>query len=317
MKKLIYIKKNKILFIMIGLLLIYKISTRTTGIDFSSYVKIYERTQELDLKSFSLRIEPLFLLMFLLSPTQVFAFGIIGTISLYFKLNSILKFSYYPFLSLIYYIMFFFIKDDMGRIRAGVASAIMIYATKYLESRKYLLFIFIAFLFHRSIILYFIVYILYNRNLSQKKLEIFFIFSILLSLIDFSKLIYCLTFIPYIKTTILLYISKIERIYFSPIMIMKCFYVYLFFRYYKKLCLYKYFKQLFLVYLVGNMIYFSFNSINIIATRGSEIFSCIEFILLPYLLKISNKYIIKIVIFIIITAYYMYGCYNELYYLIS
>ena len=168
MKKLIYIKKNKILFIMIGLLLIYKISTRTTGIDFSSYVKIYERTQELDLKSFSLRIEPLFLLMFLLSPTQVFAFGIIGTISLYFKLNSILKFSYYPFLSLIYYIMFFFIKDDMGRIRAGVASAIMIYATKYLESRKYLLFIFIAFLFHRSIILYFIVYILYNRNLSQK-----------------------------------------------------------------------------------------------------------------------------------------------------
>ena len=306
MKILTHVKITKILFVILGFLLIYVIATRNTGIDFSSYIRIYKVSQTLGLEYFKVRIEPLFLLVFLLCPTQIFAFGAIGAISIFFKLNSILKYSYYPFLSLMYYIMSFFIKDDMGRVRAGVASAIMIYATKYLGGKKYLLFILVAFLFHKSIILYFIVYILYKRKLSKNKLELIFLFSILLSFINFSKLIYYFSFIPYINTTASLYLSRIEKIYFSPIMIVKCFYMFLFFLYYKKLCCYEYFNKVFLIYLVGNMIYFSFNSIDIIATRGSEIFTCIEFILLPYLLKISNKYITKTIIFGGITAYYIY-----------
>lgn len=308
MKKNSLNKKKSINFIfgLISIFLIYKIAYRTTGIDYDAYVRIYNAIQVGGVTFLKSRIEPLFVIFFLISPTRIIAFGLIGAISVFFKLKSILTYSYYPILSLfLYYILFFYI-DDMGRVRAGIASAIMIYAIKYLGKKRYLLFLLIAFSFHKSMLLYIIIYILYKVKLTKKKMVYIFIISLVFSLIDFSKIIYFMSLLPHIGSTASLYLFSTKRIGFSPIMIVKVFYLCLFFLNYEKLRYYKYFNELFLIYLIGNSIYFCFNSVIIIVTRGSEIFTCIEFILLPYLLKITNVKIYKIFILFCIISYFLY-----------
>lgn len=306
LKNLFYNEFKKLLFLIIGLLCVYKIANRVTGTDIGSYIEIYNDIKVYGLEYLNSRIEPLFVLLFFLSPSRIIAFGVVGAIAIYFKFKSILNLSYYPFLSLLYYLMYFFNKDELGRVRIGIAIAIIMYATIYMGEKKYLFFLLIAFLFHKSIMLYFIVFILYKKNLKLREIKIIFFSSLIFYFMDFSKLMYLLTYIPYINTTIILYLSEIKRIGFSPIMISKIFFMMIFLFYYKKLCYYKYFKKIFLIYLVGNFIYFSFNSIPIIATRGSEIFTCVEFILLPYLLKISNRLYVKTYTFFIMTSYYLY-----------
>lgn len=301
--KKIYIK---FIFICIGIFLIMKITYRTSGIDYENYVDMFNSVKLSGLDYLKSRIEPLFVLLLYFSKNKEVAFGIIGCITIFFKLNSIYKYSIFPFVSLIFYYYSFYYIDDLGRIRIGIATAILIYSIRFLKEKKFFIFLIIAILFHKSSILYLIPHYFVSKKINKEKLIKILITSLFLSLFDWSYFFILLKNIDFFSSTVVLYIDSIQRIGFTPYILSKLFFMLLFIINFNKLKYYKYFNELFIIYFIGNIFYFTFNSIKILATRGSEVFICIEFLILPYLLKTSKNVQIKFIIFIILVLYYLY-----------
>lgn len=299
-------KIKKSVFFILGLLLIYKAGTRIDGIDYDSYSLIYNKIQN-NILDKSTRLEPIFRLLFSISPKKIIAFSLIATISIFLKLNSILKYSVFPFLSLVLYYYSFYYSDDMGRIRVGFAVAILAYGIRYLNNnKKFLLILFLGILCHKSVILYLIPFLLNKINLNEKKISCLIIFSVVLGLINLVPIVEYISKINYFSSTISLYYRINEKIGFSSVMLFKLINVILFSWNYKKLISYRYFKENFICFLSGVCTYFSFNSFAIIATRGSEVFTGIEFIILPFLLKITDKILFKYLILIYLILAYGY-----------
>ena len=302
------LKKKSIIFIfiIIGIFLIYKATFRETGIDYESYIRNYNEVQALGFDFFKRRMEPLFKLILYISPNFRVAFFIIALIAIYLKLKGIIEYSLYPFISLVFYYCSYYYSDDMGRIRIGIASAIMIFAIRYLEQKKFLLYVLIAILFHKSAVTYLILYFFYKLNLNKKQYMILFFISFILSVIDMSIVRVILDKIPYLNSTIIEYMEIFQKIGFNLYMLPKIVFMILFFYKFKYLSQFRYFKKLYSIYFLGNFIYFTFNSIQSFATRGSETLLCIEFIILPYLLKAFKDKVIRFLIFIILITYYAY-----------
>lgn len=164
----------------------------------------------------------------------------------------------------------------------------------------------IAFFIHKSAILYIVLYFFYKLNLNTKQYMSLFFISLILSIIDISLIKGILNKIPYLNSTIIDYMNEFKKIGFSLYMIPKIFFTLLFILRFETLSKYIYFKKLFTIYFLGNFIYFSFNSIEGFASRGSEALLCVEFLVLPYLLKSYKDKIIKLMIFIVLVAYYFY-----------
>ncbi len=301
-------KKKSIIFIftIIGIFLIYHATFRESGIDYESYIRNYEEVQTIGFELFKRRMEPLFKLILYISPHFRVAFFLVAFIAVYFKLKGIIEYSLYPFISLVFYYYTYYNFDDMGRIRIGLASAIMIISIKYLDDRKFLFYMIIAFFIHKSAITYIILYFFYKLNLDRKKYALFLLLAILLSIIDISLLKGILNKIPYLNSTVIEYMNELKKIGFSLYMIPKLFFMSLFILRFETLSKYSYFKKLFAIYFLGNFIYFTFNSIEGFASRGSETLLCVEFLVLPYLLKSYKDKTIKVILFISLIAYYSY-----------
>lgn len=306
--QLFKLKKKNIIFIfmIIGIFLIYKATFRESGIDYESYIRNYEEIQTSSFEFFKRRMEPIFKLILYISFNFRVAFFIVAFTAIYLKLKGIIEYSLYPFLSLVFYYYTYYAFDDMGRIRIGLASAIMIISIKYLNNKKFLFYMIIAFFIHKSAILYIVLYFFYKLNLNTKQYMSLFFISLILSIIDISLIKGILNKIPYLNSTIIDYMNEFKKIGFSLYMIPKIFFTLLFILRFETLSKYIYFKKLFTIYFLVNFIYFSFNSIEGFASRGSEALLCVEFLVLPYLLKSYKDKIIKLMIFIVLVAYYFY-----------
>lgn len=306
--QLFKLKKKKIIFIfmMVAIFLVYKATFRESGIDYESYIRNYNEVQLLGFDFFKRRIEPLFKLILYVSPNFRVAFFIVAFIAICLKLKGIVDYSLYPFISLVFYYYSYYYSDDMGRIRIGIASAIMLFAIRYLEQKKFLIYITIAILLHKSTITYIILYFFYKLNLNKKQYIILFFISFILSVIDMSVIRVILSKIPYLNSTIIEYMAIFQKVGFTLYMLPKILFMILFFSKFKYLSKFKYFRKLYSIYFLGNFIYFTFSSIQSFATRGSETLLCVEFIILPYLIKAFKDKIIRFLIFIILIIYYTY-----------
>jgi hypothetical protein len=107
-----------------------------------------------------------------INDSSFFYFSAIAAISLALIFKSLQEYSIYPLMGLLVYMSRYFILRDFNQIRAAVAIAIIVYATKYIDKRntgKFLSFLFVATLFHTSSIIILPFYLL-NRFCPTKKI---------------------------------------------------------------------------------------------------------------------------------------------------
>ena len=109
-------------------------------------------------------------------------FLIIASLGVGLKFTAIKKYSPYMFLSLLAYYAKYFLLQDMIQIRAGVAAGIFLLSLKHIKERNlklFLLYIFIASLFHYSAFIYILLYFVCDERLSINKFLIVAIISII------------------------------------------------------------------------------------------------------------------------------------------
>jgi hypothetical protein len=199
-------------------------------------------------------------------------------------------------------------------LRQMIASAIFIFSLKYLYQKKavYFFYAFIAFSFHYIAILLFPLYFIANRYYSAK---------IYIGLILFSLVCcYFVDFTYYFRIVNNLFGKNYFDIQRSPFTagllgILLQLTIFSISLYYLKINKNNtFYVMLFNINTLGVIIYLTFHSITILATRGSEMLTVIQCILLPYILFLSkiryNKTVI--LIFILLTYIYIYwGNVNE------
>lgn len=89
----------------------------------------------------------------------------ISAITIFFLYKDLRKYSIYPILGLFVYVARFYFNRNFMQIRAGLSYLLIIFATKYIQERKFwkfLLVIFVAYQFHHSAIIALPVYFLCN-----------------------------------------------------------------------------------------------------------------------------------------------------------
>lgn len=97
---------------------------------------------------------------------------ILAFLSIYLKANAMFRYCGYVFLGLLMYMVIFYFYGDQVQVRQGLAMGFTTYSVRYIIERKlyyFLLFFLLAFLIHKSSIIfifaYWVVNIKFNRNL--------------------------------------------------------------------------------------------------------------------------------------------------------
>ncbi|EAA8875199.1 EpsG family protein [Salmonella enterica] len=151
--------------------------------DYKTYVNIYNYI----IHGYSYTIEPTFFIIskisYLVAGTPFFIFILYGLLAIYFKAKFIIDWSPYPLLSVIVYFSNVYLLHEMTQIRIGLASAIGFYSLKYLitnEKRKYFICIFVATLFHYSMVIFLFLPLFNVRKISSQYKLFYFILVVLL-----------------------------------------------------------------------------------------------------------------------------------------
>lgn len=113
-------------------------------------------------------------------------------ISLYLKSSTIYKYSGYVFLSLLLYITPSYFVEEHVHLRQGIATATTIYSIRFIIDRKlykFLLCIAIAFLFHKSSIIFILAYWIVKINLKPLSIFIYILTAIIINIVGLSNVI--------------------------------------------------------------------------------------------------------------------------------
>ena len=180
-----------LVYCIIGLLLVMAVITRPSSmVDYSNYVEAYIKGSN--------RFEPSFSIIRNISLTftdsHLLMMFIYGSISISITMVAIYKNSYTLWYSVLIWLSYIFIIQDMIQIRQAIASAIFLYAIPYIESKQikiYILLNIIAILFHYSALAFLPLYFLSP----QKSYKLFYTLLIPVSYILYfgnTQLIYIL-----------------------------------------------------------------------------------------------------------------------------
>ncbi|MCL1617178.1 EpsG family protein [Bacteroides sp. ET71] len=241
------------------------------------------------------------------SPIAVF-WGV-ACISVALNLNSFRKYSASFLICVLYYFVHLYVLKDMIQIRAGLASAICLYAIRYLELREYKKYIFITCLaisMHFSAIVCLLILLFYRYRCNRIVLKYLFILCLLIGLVcplgQFIKM-----FLFGIDERLSAYIMYGDSGFASELGIftnlntvksMALFLIAYFF--YNKLnSSNRYFVYIFYIYALGVYWLMIFNDFAIIGARMSNILLSVEPILISYLLSLfadKSRWIILLVI---------------------
>jgi len=326
----LYYKDDKnveilIIYSFFGLFLIFFAGFRQIGFDYDNYHLIFdtvnlsnyvENTIEFGF-AFLIQLFHLFSL-----PFNVFLF-FIAILSIGIKLDFIARFSPYYFLSLILYFTVNFLLSDMGQIRHGLAMAIVLLSFRDIFNKNkkgFFLKVFIAYLFHSSAIIVFPAYFIANI----KKITIWHVLvPIALALpfvfIDIKGLLtQIVLYAPaQIQSKVAYYTTSDEfgeKLGFNLTSVFRLIIIAGMFIYYKEGSkTTKYYREIFLLYIYGTILFFLFNSIAEMALRFSNYFKLLEFIILPILVSSCKTLFEKHLIFIIIVLYSGWSIYKMMF----
>lgn len=188
-------------FILLVLILLLISGTRYyVGTDYMSYLGEYERTRfslskiENIFQIFLLDYpqEPTLYIIYWLSNTFNYAILFYAIISIVPKAIVLKKNVGYPIMGMFIYFLDFYLGCDMGVIRQCAAMSVILWSFTYIKRKNikgYIICIIIAFLFHKSALLFAPAYLVNYFDLSPKKMSLIATISVAFSKIDFSSII--------------------------------------------------------------------------------------------------------------------------------
>lgn len=237
------------------------------------------------------------------TPYSIFLYGYILFLLVYYL--SVKDESPYPFLSFLFLFSSFYL---LVPLRQTIASALFVYSFRFIREGKiiyYLIASVIAISFHWSALLMIPAYF-FARH-SFKKYSTYFILFLIAIAVG--------RFLPFDSIASLFgkssYIGA-EAIGLTLGMAYHCFVLIVSFYILRKGEADNKYRIIFNIYYWSVLIYFSFNSYPIIATRGSEFLSVYRVLLFPYWFLYSDNKMNKLIIFAILILFFAYGLKGKL-----
>lgn len=296
------------------------------GYDYQSYRDIYNGFSGYDILNFDLA----FVFQIIIKFCKSLGFGFYGFIFITALLSISLKFlvikrlSPFLFLSICLFFSQEYLARDFSNIRQGLAIAFIALSVLFFLEKKFFycsLFFFLGFLSHATAIIFILFYFISFLNFKPSRL--FLIISVFFSLfigqyiLNEGNLIRILSMINvgYISQKLADYSSRAE--YSSEIglsfgAIQRIFIFTLFVYFEKSLSHIRGYYQIRIISWIGLLVFFLFNSFEIIAARGSYYFRFFDVIIYAYLplaLK-GNKF--KFALFLLVLLYSFQGLYREI-----
>lgn len=227
--------------------------------------------------------------------------------SVFFAFLSI-RHTKYPFSSFFLYYTFTFLSYDMGRIRQGLAISLCLYALFFLLKNKrilFYLFIILAFVIHKTSIVFIFVIALKKMKISDKMVYITLIVVILCSFlhIDYyisifmKKISFLSKYSEYFSSG-----SEFSGFSFSLKNFRRAILVLLYMKVYDKNDVQE--RLYFNLFLFGSIIFYLFKDFPIISERISFYFCVYEIFLIPLIFNKYRYMIVKVVFMFIYGAYY-------------
>ena len=283
------------------------------GADYLSYGYIFNTIKS----NQNIRIEPLYWLINKILPNYILVCSFVAFLSLYF----IFKFINYLDEKNFYFILFgyvsiYYLQWNMSTVRQGLAISIFLYSTIFLfekKYKKYLFFILVGGLFHKTLFLAFLIYPIFKLKIKDRFLIISFfclfifrkeIFSILEFLILNYRISYSSYILGFVKNQLLN--SGIKKTFIIRVLI----YLSISYLSQKKILKTNYkiyvIKKIACFLMLSNLILQSYGNVAIRAIKPYEIFIVLSFFyLIKYLTRITLK-LKQISIMFITTIYFFY-----------
>ncbi|HHG0471949.1 MULTISPECIES: EpsG family protein [Gammaproteobacteria] len=293
---------EKILLALIALLLLLIASFNTTSNDYNAYVQMFQQAailpfhlyQEIHGEFIFLTISG-FIYKTFNSPTNVFLFFSIISIFITFKI--IFKDSKLAFLSVLIYLSHAFLNKEMIQIRAGIASAIILFAISMQakgENKKALFLIIISSLFHTSALVALLPYTicLVFKNEKQVRMAYILLFLSFVFYLSggFELLISILQTLGLLSEKVTTYLGWKEYNYdlgiLNPNTIKQLFLLVISIYFFNKS---KFYTTYFCYFYIGICWLIGFSSMAIIAARVSSILNVSELILIPTIIINTKK----------------------------
>jgi hypothetical protein len=290
-----------------------------TGTDWLPYKSHFDETESINSIGISLLLgfEPGYTLFILFSKliSSNYSFFLIIHSILYFGLIFVFLKSTKSSFFLVLFLFYVVSIGYLGSNRQLLAMSIGAFSFKYIEEKKFILFlltVLLAISFHISALIYFLFYA-FNKRINNTIIISCLCLSILIGysfipeylFMKFSSIFGVLGTIKsefYLTETQ----NSIDNFKLSTIGLLKRLFLFiiLIFNYKKLDNTYIYFKLFFNTYFIGLIIYFLFNnSVIILISRGSLYFSVIECILIVYLFKLVTNRKEKLFLYILIITY--------------
>ncbi|MHB8206513.1 EpsG family protein [Mucilaginibacter sp.] len=305
--------------------LIFFAGFREVGFDYANYHDIFDTVNFSNYSENTIEVGFASLVEFIHFINLPFSFFLflVALLSIGLKGAFIKKYSPYYFFSLLIYFTVNFLLSDMGQIRHGLAMSIVLlsfYDIFNKNKKGFFIKVFIAYLFHSSAIIVLPAYFIANI----KKVTIWHIVIPLLFLIPFlfidikSELVQLAIYLPsQIQSKVAYYTTSEEfgeQLGFNMTMVLRIMIIGGMLYYYKegeqKI---KYYRQIFLLYIYGTILFMLFNSIAEMAIRFSNYFKILEFIILPMLVTLGKSLTEKHVIITFIVLYAAWSIYKMIF----
>lgn len=323
--KLKVIEKNYVLFIVAAVLIFFSGLRGSIDNDYDNYREIYTSLSYTPLHDVinaspgdtAFNVEPLYrvankVLSIIFGYYQwIFIACACASVGLNVYVYS--KLSPYPFISVLLYVAHTYLLRDMMQIRAGVACGLCLLSILYLKKNRSLIFLLLiitATMVHGAAITFLLIYIVYKMDLKKRSLVFLLIISVIIGFIfPFGKLLTIILPQSDIFYKIQGYSSGVysESLGMTNITLLKQVLI-------ASICLYnysrlekdfKYFKILFVSYLISTCWLSIFNDFGIIGGRIGTYFSVTEVILIPIIIRsyILQKRWLSPVLFVVINVY--------------
>lgn len=250
----------------------------------------------------------------------------IGSVTLYFmtyamvavatKTLMIRRCSNYPILSVLMYFSIYFLVQDMGQIRYGLAVGICTFALISIangDKKRFWVLVLLASMFHFSALIVIPAYFIRKIQFTPVVLYVLLIFGSAFVILDFSDIMYrILELMPIegISYRAAYYMVAEEdngAFGFNMSLLMRLCVLFVFYTYQKKHTSDKYFNTMFNFFLYGVISYCILNFNQEFASRGSGYFKFLEVILIPYVIYHIKRPQIRVVSIFFVIAYSFYS----------
>jgi len=309
------VEKLKIWYFLSFLILLFFAGLRfKVGFDYDNYNKMANYVA----MNQQIFVEPLFWLIIKVTQfiTEEYTFFIffIALLSVSLKFKFLLKYSFFPLVSILLYFSRIYLNADFGQLRQGLALSIILFAYPYLINKNLLYFSLLvvgASLIHASAILFYPVYFVANRSFNRKFIIVLIIIAMFIATIDL-KVILVQTFQAILPSglagKLLFYSTTEEELGITLSVILRLLMILFSITFFwKEIKGDQKIRIIFNIYFYGYIFYLLFNSLPQLGGRGSIYFQQFELLLFPCLLYLIKDRTVKILFYVFLIFYCYWG----------